>query len=44
MKMREQHVVPLSKHALALLRELQVRTGSGALRVPLHSQPIKADE
>jgi len=34
MKMGEQHIVPLSKQALALLRELQLRTGNGPYVFP----------
>lgn len=34
MKMRELHVVPLSSQALALLKDLQVLTGSGRLVFP----------
>jgi len=34
MKMRELHVVPLSSQALALLKDLQVLTGSGSLVFP----------
>ncbi len=34
MKMRELHVVPLSSQALALLKDLQVLTGSGRLAFP----------
>jgi integrase len=34
MKMREQHIVPLSRQAIALLRELQPVTGSGRYVFP----------
>lgn len=34
MKMREQHVVPLSKQSVALLRELKTLTGSGRYLFP----------
>jgi integrase len=34
MKMREQHIVPLSKQAVAILRELQPLTGSGRYLFP----------
>lgn len=34
MKMREQHLVPLSKQAVAVLRELQPITGNGPLLFP----------
>ena len=29
MKMKEQHIIPLSGHAIAILREIQPLTGSG---------------
>jgi integrase len=39
MKMGEQHLVPLSKQALALLRELQPLTGNGSYLFPsIHSR------
>jgi len=34
MKMKEMHIVPLSRQAVALLRELQVHTGGGELTFP----------
>ena len=34
MKMRSQHIVPLSTQALAILRELHPLTGTGALSLP----------
>lgn len=34
MKMREQHVVPLAKQVVSLIRELQALTGSGRLLFP----------
>jgi len=43
MKMRETHIVPLSRQALEVLRELQQHTGSGDLILPSRSkatQPI----
>ena len=43
MKMRAEHIVPLSRQALAVLRELQQHTGTGALLFPSRSkatQPI----
>jgi integrase len=43
MKMRQEHVVPLSRQALGVLRELQAWTGNGPLLFPSRSkatQPI----
>jgi integrase len=43
MKMRQEHIVPLSRQALDVLRELRALTGSGALLFPSRSkaaQPI----
>jgi integrase len=43
MKMRQEHIVPLSRQALDVLRELQALTGRGALLFPSRSkatQPI----
>jgi integrase len=43
MKMREQHLVPLSTHAVAILRELHPHTGSGTYLFPslrTRSRPI----
>ena len=34
LKMREQHIVPLSRQAVAILRELQILTGSGRYVFP----------
>ena len=34
MKMREQHIVPLSRQAIALLRDLQPLTGSSRYLFP----------
>lgn len=34
MKMREPHIVPLARQAVALLRELQLRTGTGRYVFP----------
>jgi len=39
MKMREPHIVPLSKQAIELLLELQTYTGSGDLLFPNYRQP-----
>ena len=33
MKMGEQHIVPLSRQAVAILRELQLLTGSGRRKI-----------
>lgn len=41
--MRQEHIVPLSSQSLAVLRELERHTGSGALLFPSRSkaaQPI----
>ena len=43
MKMRQEHIVPLSRQAIDVLRELQQHTGAGALLFPSRSkatQPI----
>lgn len=41
MKMREAHVVPLSRQALALLRELEPLTGGGRLLFPTIQDPAR---
>lgn len=44
MKMREQHLVPLAKQAVAILRELQPLTGPTGLVVSWTAKPCPADE
>lgn len=39
MKMRREHIVPLSRQAVALLRELHELTGGGRLLFPNHRRP-----
>jgi integrase len=39
MKMRERHMIPLSRQALGLLRELQTLTGGGTFLFPNHRNP-----
>lgn len=41
MKMKQPHIVPLSKQALAILRELQPLTGSGRYVFPCHRSPLR---
>jgi integrase len=41
MKMREQHIVPLSRQAVALLEELKPHTGHWLYLFPNHQQPIE---
>ncbi|MBP7253095.1 MAG: tyrosine-type recombinase/integrase [Alphaproteobacteria bacterium] len=40
MKMREQHIVPLSTHAIAVLRDLQARTGNRQFVFPNQHKPM----
>jgi integrase len=42
MKMRERHIVPLSKQAIALLRELRALTGSGKYLFPSLRDPERS--
>jgi len=41
MKMRQEHIVPLSRQALEVLRELQALTGRGALLFPSRSKSTR---
>jgi len=41
MKMREQHIVPLSRQAVAILRELQMHTGNWQYIFPNQHKPVK---
>ena len=41
MKMKEQHIVPLSRQTVAVLRELQKHTGDRQHLFPNHHNPIK---
>lgn len=41
MKMREPHIVPLSRQALTILRKLQAITGAGRLLFPHRTNPTK---
>jgi integrase len=41
MKMRQEHIVPLSRQALDVLRDLQTLTGRGALLFPSRSNVTK---
>lgn len=41
MKMREEHIVPISKPAIEVLKELQALTGSGRLLFPCVGSPSK---
>jgi integrase len=42
MKMRERHIVPLSRQAIALLRELRALTGSGKYLFPSLRDPTRS--
>lgn len=42
MKMRELHIVPLSKQAVELLRELHTHTGGRPLLLPSYRNPTNA--
>jgi integrase len=42
MKMRERHIVPLSKQAIALLRELRALTGTGKYLFPSLRDPTRS--
>jgi len=41
MKMRQAHIVPLSKQAVTILRELQPLTGVGRYVFPCHRSPLR---
>ena len=41
MKMKEPHIVPLAKQAIAILKELQPLTGSGRYLFPCHRSPLR---
>ena len=41
MKMKEPHIVPLAKQAIAVLKELQPLTGSGRYLFPCHRSPLR---
>ena len=41
MKMKQAHIVPLAKQAVAILRELQPLTGYGRFVFPCHRSPLR---
>jgi integrase len=41
MKMKESHIVPLSRQAIAILKELQPLTGNGRYLFPCHRSPLR---